>query len=39
MNINDIFSLKDVIDDKLDQRQFPSVGGQSNMGVNYSAQR
>jgi hypothetical protein len=31
--------LKDVIDDRLDSRQFPSVGGQRNTAAGLSAQR
>ena len=34
-----LFLVKDIIDDKLDLRQFPSVGGQRNIGANYAAQR
>ncbi|CAM2714319.1 unnamed protein product [Rotaria socialis] len=30
--------MEDIIDDKLDQRQFPSVGGQRNIASNYAAQ-
>jgi len=30
--------MEDVIDDKLDSRQFPSIGGQRNVGANYAAQ-
>ncbi|CAF0986361.1 unnamed protein product [Rotaria sordida] len=30
--------MEDIIDDKLDQRQFPSVGGQRNVAANYAAQ-
>jgi hypothetical protein len=33
------FFLKDIIDDKLDPRQFPAIGGQRNIGANYAAQR
>jgi hypothetical protein len=33
------FYLKDVIDDRLDSRQFPSVGGQRNTAGGLSAQR
>ncbi len=33
------YFLKDVIDEKLDPRQFPAIGGQRNIGTNYSAQR
>ena len=31
--------MEDVIDDKLDPRLFPAVGGQRNLGTNFSAQR
>jgi syntaxin-binding protein 1 len=30
--------MEDVIDEKLDPRQFPAIGGQRNIGTNYSAQ-
>ncbi|CAF0808082.1 unnamed protein product [Adineta ricciae] len=30
--------MEDIIDDKLDSRQFPLIGGQRNIGANYSAQ-
>jgi hypothetical protein len=31
--------LKDIVDEKLDTRQFPLIGGQRNIAANYSAQR
>ncbi|CAF3479054.1 unnamed protein product [Rotaria sp. Silwood1] len=30
---------QDVIDDKLDSRQFPSIGGQRNLATSYAVQR
>ncbi len=33
------FNLKDLIDDKLDPRQFPSLGGQRNAAASYAVQR
>ncbi|CAM4807000.1 unnamed protein product [Rotaria magnacalcarata] len=38
--VKDIMEINttDIIDDKLDQRQFPSVGGQRNIASNYAAQ-
>jgi hypothetical protein len=33
------FNIKDVIDDKLDPRQFPSIGGLRNPGAAYAVQR
>lgn len=39
--IDDIFFIiiKDVIDDKLDTRQFPAVGGQKNLASSIAVQR
>jgi hypothetical protein len=33
------FYLKDVIDEKLDSRLFPSIGGLRSSGTSYTAQR
>jgi hypothetical protein len=33
------FYLKDVIDEKLDPRLFPSIGGVKNPGTSYAVQR
>jgi hypothetical protein len=33
------FYPQDIIDDRLDTRQFPSVGGQRNPATSYAVQR
>jgi hypothetical protein len=37
--LNEFYLFKDIIDDRLDLRQFPSVGGQRNLANSSAIQR